>query len=76
MSDQVTDRNGEPINIGDTVAAKARGGKHAGEVQDIVTDKADAEEKGVKNPPKVILQDQVSRDMKLTSLTRAKVNSL
>lgn len=59
MSTQPIDRNGEPISIGDTVSAKARGGKHAGEVKEIVTDRQEAEDKGLKNLPKVVLEDQV-----------------
>lgn len=57
-SSQVNDKNGEAIKVGDTVSAKARGGKHTGQATAIVTTKEDAEEKGVKNPPKVLYEDQ------------------
>ncbi|GAO52206.1 hypothetical protein SAICODRAFT_32352 [Saitoella complicata NRRL Y-17804] len=53
-----TDKHGQEIDMGDTVSAKARGGKHAGEVIDLVSTKGEAEERGVKIPPKVILRDQ------------------
>ncbi|KAL4963545.1 DUF2945 domain-containing protein [Aspergillus stella-maris] len=35
-----------------------RGGSHQGEVERIVTSEADAEKEDVKNPPKVIFNDQ------------------
>jgi sporulation protein YlmC with PRC-barrel domain len=58
---QVTDKNDEPIHVGDVVSAKARGGKHVGEVTDIVMTTEEAgriEGISVKNPPKVIFKDQ------------------
>lgn len=54
----VMDKNGEQINVGDTVSSKSRGGKHAGVVTDIVETPEDAEKKGVKHPPKVLFEDQ------------------
>ena len=57
-SNQITDKNDEPINIGDTVSAKSRGGTPTGTVSDIVTSTQEAEEKDVKNPPKVLFEDQ------------------
>ena len=54
----VIDKNGEQINIGDTVSSKSRGGKHAGVVTDIVETPEDAEKKGVKHPPKDLFEDQ------------------
>jgi hypothetical protein len=72
MSD-VKDKTGQPIEVGDHVYTKIRGGRHEGDVRcstfsiygaglmdaghdqvsEIVTDKQEAEEKGIKNPPKV-----------------------
>lgn len=57
-SDTVHDKSGKPIHIGDTVSTKARGGKRVGEVDDIVVSKQEAQEKNVKNPPKVLFRDQ------------------
>jgi hypothetical protein len=53
MSDRVKDKDGEPIEVGDTVWTKFRGGKREGEVDKIVTTKEEAQEESVKNPPKV-----------------------
>ncbi|KAL8855489.1 MAG: hypothetical protein Q9178_007871 [Gyalolechia marmorata] len=56
MSDSIVnlkDKAGEPIKEGDQVWTRMRGGKHEGTVDEIVTSKEEAEEKGVKNPPKV-----------------------
>ncbi|KAL8728359.1 MAG: hypothetical protein Q9181_005369 [Wetmoreana brouardii] len=50
---QVKDKTGQPIKEGDKVWTKMRGGKHEGTVESIVTSQEEAEEKGVKNPPKV-----------------------
>jgi glycine cleavage system H lipoate-binding protein len=55
---QVHDKEGKPIKQGETVAGKIRGGKHAGEVQAVITDEKEAKDKGVKNPPKVVIEDQ------------------
>lgn len=57
MTSQLKDKDGTVIKEGDTVSGKIRGGKHVGEV-DEVTSKEEASEKGVKNPPKVLLTDQ------------------
>ena len=54
----VKDKEGKTINVGDTVCGKVRGGKHAGEVEAVVTSQKEASEKGVKNPPKVLIEDQ------------------
>jgi Hypervirulence associated proteins TUDOR domain len=59
---QVHDKEGKPIKQGETVAGKIRGGKHAGEVQAVITDDKEAKEKGVKNPPKVVIEDQHGKD--------------
>lgn len=58
MPDQVKDKKGNPIHEGDTVFTKIRGGKREGQVDEIVTTKEEAKEKDVKNPPKVLFQDQ------------------
>jgi hypothetical protein len=54
----IIDKKGEPIEIGDEVATKIRGGKRTGVVADIVATKEEADRKGVKNPPKVLFEDQ------------------
>ncbi|KAL1841236.1 hypothetical protein VTJ49DRAFT_7304 [Mycothermus thermophilus] len=58
MSGQLKDKNGEPINVGDHVFSRARGGAHEGDVEKIVTTKEEAEKEGVKHPPKVLFTDQ------------------
>ncbi|KAK8854493.1 hypothetical protein IAR55_003231 [Kwoniella newhampshirensis] len=60
---EIKDKQGKLINVGDTVYTPFRGGKHEGEVSDIVTTKEEAEEKGVKNPPKVLFTDQNDKDV-------------
>lgn len=50
---ELKDKNGQPISEGDHVFARARGGRHEGEVEKIVTAEEDAKEEGVKHPPKV-----------------------
>lgn len=54
----VEDKLGEEVNIGDEVSTRMRGGKRAGPVTDITLTKEEADEKGIKNPPKVTLKDQ------------------
>ncbi|KAH6646747.1 hypothetical protein BKA67DRAFT_695292 [Truncatella angustata] len=58
MPDHVEDKNSQPINEGDLIWTKMRGGKREGEVDKIVTTQAEAEESNVKNPPKVLFKDQ------------------
>ncbi|RYP10357.1 hypothetical protein DL764_000691 [Monosporascus ibericus] len=58
MPEQVRDKNSEPIKEGDHVYTRYRGGRHEGEVEKVVTTGAEAKEEGVKNPPKVLFQDQ------------------
>ena len=58
MTSQVKDKDGKAIKEGDTVSGKIRGGKHVGEVDEVVTSKEEASERGVKNPPKVLFTDQ------------------
>ena len=54
----VKDKEDKTINVGDTVSGKLCGGKHAGEVEAAVTSQKEASEKGIKNPPKVLIEDQ------------------
>ncbi|KAH8422404.1 DUF2945 domain-containing protein [Aspergillus melleus] len=56
--DDIKDKHGEAIHPGDHVFTKIRGGKHEGEVEKIVTSEEEAEEEGVKHPPKVLFHDQ------------------
>ncbi|KKY39096.1 hypothetical protein UCDDA912_g00898 [Diaporthe ampelina] len=56
--DQVLSKQGEPIEEGDHVYTKIRGGRHEGDVEEIVTTENDAKQEGVKNPPKVLFTDQ------------------
>lgn len=57
-NETVKDKLGEEINVDDELSTKMRGGKRAGPVLDIITSEEEAEEKGIKNPPKVTLKDQ------------------
>ncbi|KAE8361986.1 hypothetical protein BDV27DRAFT_160211 [Aspergillus caelatus] len=54
----VKDKHGDIIHEGDYVFTRIRGGSHQGEVERIVMDEQEAEEEGVKNPPKVVFHDQ------------------
>ncbi|KAH7043870.1 hypothetical protein B0J12DRAFT_742777 [Macrophomina phaseolina] len=54
----VTSKEGQPIEDGDHVYTKIRGGRHEGEVEQVVTTQEEADEAGVKNPPKVLFTDQ------------------
>ncbi|KAE8323821.1 hypothetical protein BDV39DRAFT_208487 [Aspergillus sergii] len=54
----VKDKHGDTIHEGDYVFTRIRGGSHQGEVERIVMDEQEAEEEGVKNPPKVVFHDQ------------------
>ena len=68
---QVRDKNNEPIHVGDLVSARARGGKHTGEVREIIMTKEQADEVkdiDVKHPPKVIFEDQHGEDRSLYRL--------
>ncbi|KAG9003637.1 hypothetical protein FRB94_003026 [Tulasnella sp. JGI-2019a] len=58
MSSQVTEKQGNTISEGDTVFTKFRGGKREGEVDKIVMTHEEAKEENVKNPPKVLFEDQ------------------
>ncbi|KAK1766535.1 hypothetical protein QBC33DRAFT_103600 [Phialemonium atrogriseum] len=58
MPSNIKDKNSEPINEGDHVWTKIRGGRHEGDVQKIVTTEAEAKKEGVKHPPKVLFTDQ------------------
>lgn len=53
MPSDLKDKNGEPIQPGDHVFARSRGGRHEGEVEKVVTSQEEAEKEGVKHPPKV-----------------------
>ena len=57
-SKDIIDKRGEPIEVGDIVSTKIRGGKRTGVVSDVVASKDEADEKGVKNPPKILFEDQ------------------
>ncbi|KAI0064935.1 hypothetical protein BV25DRAFT_1852009 [Artomyces pyxidatus] len=62
-SSEVTDKNGEPIEVGDKVWSRARGGKQEGEAEAILIDQHDVKNAGdlgvsVKNPPKVVYTNQ------------------
>ncbi|KAK3998009.1 hypothetical protein QBC44DRAFT_314780 [Cladorrhinum sp. PSN332] len=55
---EIKDKNGEPIREGDHVFARSRGGRHEGDVENIVTTEEEAKEEDVKHPPKVLYTDQ------------------
>ncbi|KAF2256363.1 hypothetical protein BU26DRAFT_445100 [Trematosphaeria pertusa] len=61
--DEVLSKQGEPIQEGDHVYTKIRGGRHEGDVEKIVTTKEEADQEGVKNPPKVLFTDQRGKDV-------------
>ncbi|OBT46916.1 hypothetical protein VE00_02002 [Pseudogymnoascus sp. WSF 3629] len=63
MSGEVQDRVGTPIQEGDTVFTKIRGGKREGEADKIVLDEKDAKKEHVKHPPKVLFKDQHGHDV-------------
>ncbi|KAI8630458.1 hypothetical protein F5Y19DRAFT_483800 [Xylariaceae sp. FL1651] len=58
MPSEIKDKYDEPIQEGDHVYTKIRGGRHEGKVDKIVTTEAEAKKEGVKNPPKVLFEDQ------------------
>ncbi|KAH6615953.1 hypothetical protein B0J18DRAFT_438545 [Chaetomium sp. MPI-SDFR-AT-0129] len=58
MPSGVKDKNNEPIQPGDHVFARSRGGRHEGEVEKVVTSQKEAAKEGVKHPPKVLFTDQ------------------
>ncbi|GJE85631.1 hypothetical protein PsYK624_017100 [Phanerochaete sordida] len=59
---EMKDKNGEPIQEGDKVITRFRGGRREGVVEQIVMDDADASkvsgDVNIKNPPKVVFSDQ------------------
>ncbi|KAF2273226.1 uncharacterized protein EI97DRAFT_384031 [Westerdykella ornata] len=57
-SDKVLSKQGEPIEVGDHVYTKIRGGRHEGDVEKIVRTEEEAQAEGVKHPPKVLFTDQ------------------
>ncbi|KAF8209962.1 hypothetical protein K438DRAFT_1571376 [Mycena galopus ATCC 62051] len=63
MPQQIRDKNNQPIKEGDEVWTKMRGGKREGTVDKIVRTESEAEEAGVKNPPKVLFTDQHGHDV-------------
>ncbi|KAK7732922.1 hypothetical protein SLS57_000865 [Botryosphaeria dothidea] len=54
----VTSKEGQPIEEGDHVSTKIRGGRHEGDVEQVVITQDEAEKAGVQNPPKVLFTDQ------------------
>lgn len=52
-SSQAKDKTGQPIQEGDHVWTKIRGGRHEGDVDRVVETDKEARDAGVKNPPKV-----------------------
>ncbi|PKS12620.1 hypothetical protein jhhlp_000828 [Lomentospora prolificans] len=58
MPSNIKDKNGEPLKEGDQVWTPYRGGKHEGKVDKVITTRDEAEQEGVKNPPKVLFTDQ------------------
>ena len=53
MPQSVRDKDGQPFKEGNHVWTPFRGGRHKGEVEELITTAEEAEEAGVKNPPKV-----------------------
>ncbi|KAL1635460.1 hypothetical protein SLS58_010217 [Diplodia intermedia] len=54
----VKSKEGQPIDEGDHVYTRIRGGRHEGDVEAVVTTQKEAEDADVKNPPKVLFTDQ------------------
>ncbi|KAH8742492.1 hypothetical protein F5883DRAFT_656666 [Diaporthe sp. PMI_573] len=48
--EQVLSKQGEPIEEGDHVYTKIRGGRHEGDVEKIVISEQEAKEENLKNP--------------------------
>ncbi|KFZ24283.1 hypothetical protein V502_01242 [Pseudogymnoascus sp. VKM F-4520 (FW-2644)] len=63
MSGKVEDRTGTPIEEGDTVFTKIRGGKREGEAYKIDMNEEEAKRDHVKHPPKVLFKDQHGHDV-------------
>ncbi|KAI9694308.1 MAG: hypothetical protein M1820_009032 [Bogoriella megaspora] len=63
MAEQVHSKEGEPIEEGDHVYTKIRGGRREGDVDKVVISEEEAKEEGVKNPPKVLFTDQKGKDV-------------
>ncbi|KAH9902359.1 hypothetical protein C8Q73DRAFT_669912 [Cubamyces lactineus] len=65
MPKDLQDKEGRLIEVGDLVETKYRGGKRQGEVEAILENEQDAQERGsnlgvkIVNPPKVVFKDQV-----------------
>ncbi|MCJ1378794.1 hypothetical protein MMC17_001893 [Xylographa soralifera] len=57
-SSEVTDKNDQPIHEGDGVWTKIRGGKREGAAEKIIMTEEEAQKENVKNPPKVLFEDQ------------------
>ncbi|KAI0895079.1 hypothetical protein F4806DRAFT_469846 [Annulohypoxylon nitens] len=62
-SSEIKDKQGEPINEGDHVWTKIRGGRREGDVEQVIETADEAKEAGVKNPPKVLFKDQHGHDV-------------
>jgi len=63
MPDEIRDKDSKPIEEGDVVWTRFRGGKREGEVDKVVETEAQASEAGVKNPPKILFTDQHGHDV-------------
>ncbi|KAF2266658.1 hypothetical protein CC78DRAFT_122354 [Lojkania enalia] len=62
-NDQVLSKQGEPIEEGDHVYTKIRGGRHEGDVENVVKTEDEAKEYGVKHPAKVLFTDQKGKEV-------------
>ncbi|KAK5074950.1 hypothetical protein LTS08_005473 [Lithohypha guttulata] len=61
MSEEVQSKNGEAIEVGDTVETPYRGGKHEFQVDKVINDEGEARDEGAKGaikPPVVVGVDQ------------------
>ncbi|KAF9728431.1 hypothetical protein PMIN01_13564 [Paraphaeosphaeria minitans] len=56
--EQVLSKQGKPIEKGDHVYTKIRGGRHEGDVEKIINSEQEAKEENLKNLPKVLFTDQ------------------
>lgn len=70
MASKIQDKDGKPIEEGDTVWTPIRGGKHEGEVEQVVTTEAEAKEANVKHPPKLSIWNGYHQNSRNTACTR------
>lgn len=71
MASKVQDKDGKPIEEGDSVWTPIRGGKRKGEVEQVVTTEEEAKEANAKHPPKVSIQSGYHQNSHKTRSTQS-----